>query len=145
MGTGKRYPTELRERAVRLVEESRSDHESAWAAISSVASKMGLYARDVPAELDGKSRHYMMWSSFSTTTHSHGFEMLLRHRFSTSRKSRLSTSIGRTLTSIWTWSEYDTLNAFHVLPRLEAGGSIFSGKHRRSPGNRDITGMILLI
>ncbi len=31
MGTEKRYPKELRERAVKLVAESRSDHESEWA------------------------------------------------------------------------------------------------------------------
>ena len=41
MGTGKRYPKEMRERAVRLVEESRDEHESEWATISSVASKIG--------------------------------------------------------------------------------------------------------
>jgi transposase len=41
MGKGKRYPKEMRERAVRLVEESRDEHESEWATISSVASKIG--------------------------------------------------------------------------------------------------------
>ena len=41
MGTQKRYSKELRERAVRLVAESRSDHESQWAAICSVAVKIG--------------------------------------------------------------------------------------------------------
>jgi transposase len=41
MGTGKRYPQELRERAVRLVDESRTGHEFERAAISSVASKIG--------------------------------------------------------------------------------------------------------
>ena len=41
MGTEKRYPKELRERPVRLVAESRSDHESEWATICSVAVKIG--------------------------------------------------------------------------------------------------------
>ena len=41
MGTEKRYPKELPERAVRLVAESRSDHESEWATICSVAVKLG--------------------------------------------------------------------------------------------------------
>ena len=36
------YPKELRERAVRLVEEVRPEHASEWAAIESVASKLGV-------------------------------------------------------------------------------------------------------
>lgn len=41
MGTGKRYPTEMRERAVRLVRELQGEHGSQWAAIESVAAKIG--------------------------------------------------------------------------------------------------------
>jgi transposase len=41
MGRQKRYPAELRERAVRLVFENQGGHESQWAAIRSVAAKMG--------------------------------------------------------------------------------------------------------
>ena len=41
MGTGKRYSPELRERAVRLVEEHRGEYSSQWAAIRSVAEKLG--------------------------------------------------------------------------------------------------------
>ena len=36
------YPKELRERAVRMVAEIRSDHSSEWAAMESVASKLGI-------------------------------------------------------------------------------------------------------
>jgi transposase len=36
------YPAELRERAVRLVAESRAHHDSEWAAITSVAAKLGV-------------------------------------------------------------------------------------------------------
>ena len=36
------YPKELRERAVRLVGEVRPEHASEWAAIESVASKLGI-------------------------------------------------------------------------------------------------------
>lgn len=37
-----RYPQELKDRAVRLVVESRDDYESEWAAIESVARKLGI-------------------------------------------------------------------------------------------------------
>ena len=36
-----RYPPELRERAMRLVREHRDEHASEWAAIESVAKKLG--------------------------------------------------------------------------------------------------------
>lgn len=38
----RRYPPELRERAVRMVEEVRPEHGSEWAAIESVAQKLGI-------------------------------------------------------------------------------------------------------
>lgn len=37
-----RYPQELKDRAVRLVVESRDDYESEWSAIESVARKLGI-------------------------------------------------------------------------------------------------------
>jgi transposase len=42
MGDHSKYPAEVRERAVRLVLEQREQHESEWAAISSIAVKLGL-------------------------------------------------------------------------------------------------------
>ena len=41
MNTSKKYPPELRERAVRLVFEHEAQHESQWAAIASIAPKFG--------------------------------------------------------------------------------------------------------
>ena len=40
--TSKRYPVELRERAVRMVGEIRSDYESEWAAMTQVAQLLGV-------------------------------------------------------------------------------------------------------
>ncbi len=38
----KRYPQELKERAVRMVTEVRDDHGSEWAAMSKVAQLLGV-------------------------------------------------------------------------------------------------------
>ena len=40
--TSKRYPAELRERAVRMVAEVRADHDSEWAAMTRVAELLGV-------------------------------------------------------------------------------------------------------
>jgi transposase len=40
--TSRRYPAELRERAVRMVGEIQSDHESEWAAMGQVARLLGV-------------------------------------------------------------------------------------------------------
>lgn len=41
MSKSNRYPREVRERAVRLVREAESEHSSQWAAIQSIAAKIG--------------------------------------------------------------------------------------------------------
>jgi transposase-like protein len=43
-----RYPQEVRERAVRLVQEHRGEYPSEWAAITSIAAKLGGRARTHP-------------------------------------------------------------------------------------------------
>jgi transposase len=40
--SSKRYPVELRERAVWMVGEVRADHESEWAAMTKVAELLGV-------------------------------------------------------------------------------------------------------
>lgn len=40
--TSRRYPPELKERAVRMVAEIRADHESEWAAMGKVAELLGV-------------------------------------------------------------------------------------------------------
>ncbi len=44
MSRASRYSQEVRERAVRLVSEQQGEHPSQWAAIGSIASKMGCTA-----------------------------------------------------------------------------------------------------
>ena len=62
MARPSKYPTELRERAVRLVIEVRGDHPPESAAIKSVASKLGIASPEQlrkwlrQAEIDGGVR-----------------------------------------------------------------------------------------
>ena len=50
-GSSRRYPPELRERAVRMVAEIRGQHDSEWAAISEVARLLGVRVHTVVATL----------------------------------------------------------------------------------------------
>ena len=59
---GSNYPPELRERAVRMVAEVKDDYPSEWAAITAVASKLGIGSTETlrkwvrRAEVDGGDR-----------------------------------------------------------------------------------------
>jgi len=44
MGRPSRFSAEVRERAVRLVQQHQDEHDSQWAAICSIAEKMGCSA-----------------------------------------------------------------------------------------------------
>lgn len=44
MGRASRYSPEVRERAVRMLVEHQAEHESQWAAIGSIAAKIGCSA-----------------------------------------------------------------------------------------------------
>lgn len=61
MGRPRKFSPEVRERAVRLVQEQEKSHESQWAAICSVAEKMGCTSETLrrwvrQAEHDGGKR-----------------------------------------------------------------------------------------
>ena len=61
MGNRKPYPREVRERAVRMVLEHGHEHDSQWAAISSIAEKFGMTAETLrkwvrQVEVDGGRR-----------------------------------------------------------------------------------------
>jgi transposase len=56
-----RYPAEIRERSVRMVFEHRKEYPSEWAAISSIAEKMGVHRETLRiwvrrAQVDGGER-----------------------------------------------------------------------------------------
>jgi transposase len=58
---GKRYPAEVRERAVRLVMEHRREYPNEWAAICSISQKCGMTAETLrkwvrQTEVDGGHR-----------------------------------------------------------------------------------------
>jgi transposase-like protein len=55
----RRYPQELKERAVRMVAEIRGDHESEWAAMGQVADLLGVGFRRnrPPTRSDRRDRH----------------------------------------------------------------------------------------
>lgn len=61
MGTSKRYSAEVRERAVRMVAEHLHEYSSQWAAIVSIAGKIGCTAESLRrwvhgSELDSGKR-----------------------------------------------------------------------------------------
>ena len=88
MGSHKKFPPELRERAVRLVFEQQDVHESQWAAIVSIAEKMGCTAETLrkwvrQAERDGGQRPGL------TTSERERMKQLERENFELKRANEI--------------------------------------------------------
>jgi transposase-like protein len=98
MGRQSKYPTELRERAVRLVIEHRHEHESEWAAIQSIAAKVGCPGETLrvwlrQAERDAGQREGL------TTSEQERFKEMERENRELKRANEIRTrSTGRVLT-----------------------------------------------
>lgn len=79
MARSSRYPAELRERAVRMVAEHKGDYDSEYAAIRSIAGKLGIASAETlrlwvrRAEVDAGQRP-------GTTSEEHAENQRLRKR-----------------------------------------------------------------
>lgn len=56
MGKTSRFPQEVKDRAVRLVQEQAKEHPTQWAAIRSIAEKIGCSAETLRSWLRQKER-----------------------------------------------------------------------------------------
>jgi transposase len=85
---GKKYPKEVRERAVRMVFEHQDEHDSQWKAIQSIASKIGCSAEALRnwvrrAETDAGTRPGL------TTTERERLKQLERENFELKRANEI--------------------------------------------------------
>jgi transposase len=69
MSRQKRFSPEVKERAVRLVAESRAEHDSQWSAIRSVAEKIGCSPETLRAWLRRDERDRGLRPGLTTDEH----------------------------------------------------------------------------
>src|SRR4030095_3697991 len=65
--TSKRYSAEVRERAVRMVSEHRDEYDSQWAAIQSIAGKIGCTTESLRRWVQQAERDQGVRAGLSTT------------------------------------------------------------------------------
>ena len=67
MKTQKRYPQELKERAVRMVFEHTPEYSSQWAAMQSISAKLGMSAETLRAWVRQAERDAGLREGLTTT------------------------------------------------------------------------------
>lgn len=67
----KRYSPEVRQRAIRLVFDHRSEYPSQWAAMDSIAAKIGCTPQTLCAWVRQSERDRGLRDGVSTTEHEH--------------------------------------------------------------------------
>ena len=67
MGTSKRYSEEVRVRAVRMVAEHLHEYSSQWAAVTSIAAKIGCTAESLRRWVHGSERDSGQRAGLSTS------------------------------------------------------------------------------
>jgi transposase len=69
MKQGKRYPKEVKERAVRLVLEHQNEYNSQWSAISSIAPKIGCTSETLRRWVRQAERDQGIRAGLTTSEH----------------------------------------------------------------------------
>ena len=86
MNRRKRYSPEVRERAVRLVEELQKDHDSQWSAMQWVSQKLGCTAETLRRLVRQSERDQGLRSGLSSVNRR---RLLTHHQHPTLTRSRL--------------------------------------------------------
>jgi transposase len=127
------YPRELRERAVRLVLESRDQYESEWAAMASIAAKLGIGTTETlrkwvrQAEVDAGER------AGTTSEESAELKRLKREVAELRRANEILKAAAGFFASVPSSGSVRRGSLVSSLPRPGAGGLFGDVRPRRAP------------